>query len=286
MSERRGNDRAEAALQDPMREEGVAQEEGVRQEGHAQGERPDASGENQGRDGSQGESGSEGQGQGGSAPAGKKKRTWTRRRLGITVGVAVAVVVVAGAGFWCWHEQPSFCNAICHNPMDPYLPTYEAVPGEAATDKWGNEVDDASGMLAAVHGQVGKTCLDCHTPVLEEQVTEGVEWVSGNYDSPLSERTSVQLVEARGADDSDELCMNESCHPYTRDDLVKKTAWMGEINPHTPQHGDQECGTCHKAHRASVMYCTQCHSEAVVPDGWVTYEESVALEQAQISQAE
>ena len=43
----------------------------------------------------------------------KKKKKWP-----IVVGVVVAVLVVAGAGFWVWHEQPSFCNAICHTPMD------------------------------------------------------------------------------------------------------------------------------------------------------------------------
>ena len=63
----------------------------------------------------------------------KKKKKWP-----IVVGVVVAVLVVAGAGFWVWHEQPSFCNAICHDPMDPYLPTFEATPGEpAAQTRWG-----------------------------------------------------------------------------------------------------------------------------------------------------
>ena len=147
------------------------------------------------------------------------KCTDKRKRLGITLVCVVAVLVVAGAGFMVWHEQPSFCNAICHDPMDPYLPTFEATPGEPATDKWGNEVEDAGSMLAAVHNQVGKTCMDCHVPQLDEQMTEGMEWVSGNYDSPLGERTATQLVEARGLENSDEFCMNSSCHPYGRDEL-------------------------------------------------------------------
>ena len=203
-----------------------------------------------------------------------------RKRLGISLGCIAVVLVVAGAGFMVWHEQPSFCNAICHDPMDPYLPTFEATPGQPATDKWGNEVDDASSMLAAVHNQAGKTCMDCHVPQLDEQMTEGAEWVTGNYDSPLGERTATQLVEARGLENSDEFCMNTSCHPYGRDELVKKTAWMGKINPHTPQHGEQKCTTCHKAHRASVNYCTQCHTDAVVPDGWLSYTDSKLLEEA------
>lgn len=36
-----------------------------------------------------------------------------------------AIIVVAGAGFWVWHEQPSFCNAVCHSTMDHYVETYD-----------------------------------------------------------------------------------------------------------------------------------------------------------------
>lgn len=208
-----------------------------------------------------------------------KKKLPKRKRMAITAASVVAVIVLAGAGFAVWHEQPSFCNAICHNPMDPYLPTYEAPLGQAATDKWGNEVEDSSSMLATVHRQVGKTCMDCHVPQLDEQMAEGGEWVSGNFDSPLKERTATKLVAARGLDNDDEFCMNNNCHPYSREDLEKKTAWMGKINPHTPQHGQQKCTTCHKAHRASVNYCTQCHTDAVVPDGWLSYTESKELEE-------
>ncbi len=30
----------------------------------------------------------------------------------------------------------------------------------------------------------------------------------------------------------------------------------------------------HKAHRASVMYCTQCHAQAEAPEGWLSMAES------------
>lgn len=203
----------------------------------------------------------------------KKGKKWP-----IVVGVVVVVLIAAGAGFWVWHEQPSFCNAICHTPMDPYLPTYEAEPGQAAVDKWGNEVENASGMLAAVHRTQGDTCMSCHVPSIGEQVSEGINWVSGNYVNPLEERDLEQLVEARGVE-SDEFCLNESCHNLTREDLQKATADM-EFNPHVAQHGEIECSECHKAHRASVMYCTQCHSEAEVPEGWLTVAEANKLSAA------
>ena len=47
------------------------------------------------------------------APKGKNKK-----KPAIVAGTVAVVLVLAGAGFWVWHEQPSFCNAICHSPMD------------------------------------------------------------------------------------------------------------------------------------------------------------------------
>lgn len=166
--------------------------------------------------------------------------------------------------------------------MDPYLPTYEATPGESATDKWGNDAEDASSMLAAVHGEVGKTCMDSHVPQLGEQMTEGLEWATGNYDSLLGERTATQLLEARGIENSDEFCMNDSCHPYTRDDLEKKTAWMGEINPHTPQHGEQKCTTCHKAHphQRELLYAVPHRRRGALTAGSTTPRASGSRESA------
>ena len=167
-----------------------------------------------------------------------RKRT---KRL-IALGVAAAVVVTAGAGFWVWHEQPSFCNAICHTPMDPYVEDYYA--------------DDAT-LLATSHRVVGVSCLDCHVPTLSEQLAEGVTWVAGGYALPLEQR---QFDNA--------FCMNGSCHDIGQDSLAQITA-QREYNPHSNYHEELACGTCHKSHTASVMQCAQCHSDADVPAGWV-----------------
>ena len=58
-----------------------------------------------------------------------------KKKMGITLGVIAAVIIVAGAGFFVWHEQPSFCNAICHIPMDPYYETYDQEPNTEGVDK-------------------------------------------------------------------------------------------------------------------------------------------------------
>lgn len=49
-----------------------------------------------------------------------------KKKPAIVAGTVAVVLVLAGAGFWVWHEQPSFCNAICHSPMDNYVESYSS----------------------------------------------------------------------------------------------------------------------------------------------------------------
>ena len=212
----------------------------------------------------------------------KQKKPHNKKKIGIIVGTIVVVVVVAGIGLFVWHEQPSFCGAICHTPMDEYLATYSAPLGESTTDKYGNEVEDSSAMMATLHaaseedGGADADCLSCHDAVFSEQAQEGVNWLVGNYYYPLDERTLADLTEPAGKD-ADDFCLNEDCHDLTREDLVEATSDMGTYNPHLEQHGTKECNECHKGHRASVNICTECHNEAEVPEGWLTYEEAEEL---------
>ena len=64
----------------------------------------------------------------------------------------------------------------------------------------------------------------------------------------------------------------------TREELTEKTADR-EFNPHVMQHDNYDCSTCHKAHRASIYYCTKCHSEAAddLPAGWLTMKDAEKL---------
>ena len=206
------------------------------------------------------------------APALKKKN-----RKAMIVGIVVAAIAVIGFGFYQWHETPEFCVSVCHTPMDEsYLQTLYANPYEPATDKWGNEVAKGSAMLASLHGKMGKRCMACHEPAIEEQVTEGIEWIQGNYYNPLSERDLARLVFYRGVGET-EFCLNSSCHDITKTGLTEQTAQYAR-NPHSWHHNEYTCSDCHKAHRASVMLCTQCHEDAEVPAGWLTWDESKNLE--------
>ena len=219
------------------------------------------------------------------SPAPKKKKN----KLKI-VGIVVAVIVVIGIGLFVWHEQPSFCNAVCHTPMDAYGDTYL----KANVDKYGNELNEqgSMAMMAVAHKEkAGYTCMKCHLPVLGQQVNEGLHWITGNYtieghnqlgQALLEERTLDELVEAWGGKSGDEFCLRSGCHVnddgsvMTRDDLLAKTANLDpKYNPHnSAQHGEKSCGTCHKGHSQSINQCTECHVEAPVPDGWLTAKEA------------
>jgi hypothetical protein len=222
-----------------------------------------------------GSSGADGKdGTSGTTPAPKANK---RKKHLITLGVVVVVLVAAGAGFMAWHETPSFCGAICHTPMDPYMPTYYSEPGEQGVDKWGNTVDDSDSMLAAQHREYADmACMDCHVPSLEEQITEGMEWVGGDYYYPLNERDLSRLVYYRGVGET-EFCLNESCHNMTKSDLTEATSECTR-NPHSWHHAEYTCSDCHKAHRASVMVCSQCHQDYELPEGWITWQEAQDLE--------
>lgn len=217
----------------------------------------------------------EGAARDGKTPWLRKRVSWTRGR--VIAGVAsLAVVAACGAAGWTWHEQPGFCSALCHTSMQAYVDTYYAQLGQQATDKWGNEVSDASGMLAAAHRTDGLACIDCHIPTIPQQVGEVVSTVTGSYYDPLTETDLFHLQQARGLPE-DQFCLRSGCHDMTRDELEAKTSsWS--FNPHSSQHGDQDCSSCHKAHRASVLTCTRCHDDVQAPTGWLTWDQAQKLE--------
>ena len=201
------------------------------------------------------------------------KKSSANKRVGIVCGVIAVIVAIAGFGMWTWHDDPSFCGTVCHTPMASYLETYDQKPNTEGVDKYGNPVSNTSAMLAVQHGAMGFDCLTCHKATLGQQISEGTAWLAGNYTYPLDERSVAELGEPTGMG-SDEMCLNESCHNMTRDDLYNLTADEENLyNPHWSHHETLDCGTCHKAHGQSVLYCTQCHAQAPVPEGWLSMGE-------------
>ena len=160
-----------------------------------------------------------------------------RRKTIVTVCIVAAVAVAAVGGFAVWHNQPSFCNSICHTPMNAYVESYYNSDGT---------------MLANAHMKAGTDCLTCHEPKTEEQIGEGIHWITGNY---TFDEDTQHLVSRSGEFTMQEFCLNESRHNMDLDKLEKKTEWMA-WNPHDfSEHGVTECGDCHKMHSQSVITC-------------------------------
>ena len=178
------------------------------------------------------------------APTTAPKAKKPRRKLAIGAGIAAVLVAVAGIGLFQWHEQPSFCNAVCHSPMDSYVKGYYSQ-------------DQA--LLATAHSEADQTCLNCHEPSIDEQVTELGKWVTGDFKDPLP----MQKI------GTEEFCARSGCH--NMDELAAATDnYQGSgRNPHDSHYGDQlDCNSCHHVHRESTLYCGGCHTDMPVPDDW------------------
>ncbi len=185
-------------------------------------------------------------------PGGRPQAKKPRRKWPIAVAVVAAIVVVAGIGFWTWHEQPSFCNAICHSPMDAYVEGYYEDPT----------------LGAGAHQAAGVTCLQCHEAKIEDQVHEGLVWLAGDFSTDEN-----GLLTTVGVRSDEKMCTANGCHDF--DEVVAATEnWGGEegVNPHDSHQGRAiDCSNCHGAHQQSIMYCNTCH-DYEVPEGWATPE--------------
>jgi hypothetical protein len=176
-----------------------------------------------------------------------------KKRL-IIWGIVGTVVIGGGLGLLIWHESPSFCNAICHSPMDPYVASYE----EGISIK-----DGQSGALLLVtqhkESAMGIDCLDCHEAKINEQIAEGMKWVSGDYSDPLKPMRY----------DGEAFCLRSGCHEgiTSTEELATVTASLVR-NPHESHMPNMACDQCHQVHEQSEMMCYQCHTDSVIPEGW------------------
>jgi nitrate reductase NapE component len=182
-------------------------------------------------------------------PSTPKKKRSKKLVIGVTLASVAALLVVAGVGFTVWHEQPGFCNAICHQPMDAYVEGYD---------------NDATQFLAA-HKQEAVNCIDCHDPGIGEQVNEAVHWVQGDFVMDAD----TKMLETVGVTADMNQCAIPECHNF--DEVIATTEnWGGEagVNPHQSHQGTGiDCSNCHSSHSTSYMYCNTCH-EYELPAGW------------------
>ena len=140
-----------------------------------------------------------------------------------------------------YHEQPQFC-ATCH-VMEPYLETWRE-----------------SDFLVNTHAEADVVCLDCHEATIEQQVSELVITIKGDYREPLKEREFPM-----------EMCFQ--CHEHASYEMLAELTSDYQIdgepvNPHNPhanvedaENQQFECYNCHKMHDESpgINACYKCH---------------------------
>jgi len=153
-------------------------------------------------------------------------------------------------------KRPEYC-VNCHT--DPYYTSWED-----------------SDYLAAAHAKAAIPCQGCHPKSVGEAMANIVTELQGD----------VRLRRLRV---SKEACFQ--CHAHGNyAELVERTeyvkldasvptdpssngepekAWVAAQNPHNFYHwGEMDCRICHKMHRASEDYCSECHEASASGPGW------------------
>ncbi|MDR2492325.1 MAG: cytochrome c3 family protein [Coriobacteriales bacterium] len=202
----------------------------------------------------------------------KKKRSKVKI---VILSVVIVFVVLLGAGFGgytVFHSNPAFCNFICHTPMDPYVASY--VDGISVRPNQQGKALAGLGVVVHRDSDQNVNCLTCHDASLEEQIREGIAWVTGDYSVPLyksEDHISLVTNEATAPNErmGAEFCLREGCHSVTTVEELKASTASQVRNPHDCPHTTYDCGSCHNMHEQSVMQCASCHDNAKVPDGWL-----------------
>jgi hypothetical protein len=171
------------------------------------------------------------------------------RKLLFFSGLALGIILGTGgnradvAEISRYQKDPQSC-AQCH-VIKPYVGTWIR-----------------SDFLSHGHAQSGISCLDCHQLTSQRERENEEKFDQKAFKIPLEEREY-----------ENDLCLR--CHGSYRDIIertkdFKKRGWLR--NPHDSHYGEVQCNLCHKAHRASINYCSQCHEAGTSKPGWETVE--------------
>ncbi len=172
---------------------------------------------------------------------GNKRQFSTKKKILIIVGTLVVLMFASGFAVLKASENPSFCG-ICHT-MDPYMASYEE-----------------GSLLAKKHADAEVKCQDCHQETLGRKIQKGVNFITGNFETPFEKRdfgTFDYCLECH--DDPDKV-------DKVFETVKAETFFEDGSNPHQSHNGDLDCNVCHNMHRKSVVFCQDCHFRPWVAD--------------------
>ncbi len=141
-------------------------------------------------------------------------------------------------------DNPSACGK-CH-VMQPYVNSYYS-----------------SDFLDSLHSKTQRPvkCDDCHKESLIQQSKEVLAFVTGKYQTPITQRPDTQSA-----------CV--ACHPVSQiADPIRNdpkfvedsklsyhlTQEKGRVGCYDPRVSIMRCEDCHRAHEPAVNYCIECH---------------------------
>ncbi len=167
-------------------------------------------------------------------------------RMNLSLAALIAgIVLLAGAGLGIaaeknpYQKDPQSC-AKCH-PIKPYVDTWTQ-----------------SDFLAHAHSKAGIGCQECHQLTPQQEKANVAAYNKKKFKTPLEEREYDQ-----------EMCLR--CHGSYKE-IIERTKDIKakglSRNPHDSHYKEIQCNLCHRAHRESVDYCSQCHPPVVKKPGW------------------
>lgn len=166
--------------------------------------------------------------------------------LKLALVAVVAIAAAAGTGMtWLKGriQTTDYC-ANCH-VVAPYY------------DSW-----KASALPAHTHAQVGLVCQDCHSRTVRDGLRELAVTVARSYEIPLKEHPVRPEAQCFRCHVGYEFLAGLTSDLKGPDGLP-----LGR-NPHDSHWGPLECGICHKMHRASVDFCSNCHGLPFTGPAW------------------
>lgn len=119
----------------------------------------------------------------------------------------------------------------------------------------------SSDFTAHVHAKVNVACQDCHQRSVRDGLRELASVATGLYELPLKDR-SVNRDTCLRCHGSDEVLAART------QQLIGPDGFALGRNPHDSHWGPLECAVCHRMHRPSQDFCSNCHRFPASGPAW------------------